>query len=61
MLENSTGDGVLPLGPTEEPSIDQSTVRRLVTTFLTVVSLPSHFDHSYPANAIDLIPLRQAV
>ncbi|KAI1150357.1 fungal-specific transcription factor domain-containing protein [Nemania diffusa] len=38
MLENSTGDGVLPLGPTEEPSIDQSTVRRLVTTFLTVTS-----------------------
>lgn len=37
MLENINSEDLVPLGQTEEPTIDQSAVRRLVATFLTVV------------------------
>ncbi|KAJ8107988.1 hypothetical protein ONZ43_g6560 [Nemania bipapillata] len=39
MLENMSSDGaVMPLGPTQEPSINQSAVCRLLNTYLTVTS-----------------------
>lgn len=41
MLENVSSEELVPLGLNEEPAIDHSAVRRLVFTFLTVVSQPS--------------------
>ncbi|KAI0099853.1 fungal-specific transcription factor domain-containing protein [Nemania sp. FL0031] len=38
MLENIISDSIVPLGATEEPSVDPSRVRGLVATFLTVTS-----------------------
>ncbi|KAI1123593.1 fungal-specific transcription factor domain-containing protein [Nemania abortiva] len=50
MLENIISDGVVSLGPTEEPSISQSGVHKLVATFLTVVSLSSYSNYTYATN-----------
>ncbi|KAI0403134.1 fungal-specific transcription factor domain-containing protein [Xylaria palmicola] len=38
MLENVNSEGLVPLGPTEEPAINQSHVRRSLITYLTVTS-----------------------
>ncbi len=38
MLENVSSEDLVPLDATGEPAIDQSSIQRLVTTFLTVVS-----------------------
>ncbi|KAI1351045.1 fungal-specific transcription factor domain-containing protein [Xylaria sp. FL0043] len=38
MLENVSSEGLVPLDSTAEPAIDESSVNRLVTTFLTVTS-----------------------
>ncbi|TRX89958.1 hypothetical protein FHL15_009059, partial [Xylaria flabelliformis] len=36
MLENINSEGLMPLGPAEDPTIDPSVVRKLVITYLTV-------------------------
>ncbi|KAI0428014.1 fungal-specific transcription factor domain-containing protein [Xylaria sp. FL1042] len=47
MLENVSSEGLVPLGPTGEPAIDESSIHRLVTTFLTVTSgLVDLFDNN---------------
>ncbi|KAI0913148.1 fungal-specific transcription factor domain-containing protein [Ustulina deusta] len=38
MLENVSSEDLVPLDATGEPAIDQSSIQRLVTTFLTVTS-----------------------
>ncbi|KAI0185501.1 fungal-specific transcription factor domain-containing protein [Xylaria flabelliformis] len=47
MLENINSEGLMPLGPAEEPSIDRLVVRKLVITYLTVTSaLVDLFDNT---------------
>ncbi|KAI1736349.1 fungal-specific transcription factor domain-containing protein [Xylaria scruposa] len=47
MLENINSEGLMPLGPAEEPTINPSVVRKLVITYLTVTSgLVDLFDNT---------------
>ncbi|KAK5636915.1 hypothetical protein RRF57_012627 [Xylaria bambusicola] len=47
MLENVSSEGLMPIGITGEPEINQTSVPRLVTTFLTVTSgLVDLFDNN---------------
>ncbi|KAI0438995.1 fungal-specific transcription factor domain-containing protein [Xylaria telfairii] len=47
MLENINSEGLVPLGPAEEPAINPSVVRQLVMTYLTVTSgLVDLFDNT---------------
>ncbi|KAI0545910.1 IDO-domain-containing protein [Xylaria curta] len=47
MLENINSEGLMPLGPAEEPTINPSVVRKLVITYLTATSgLVDLFDNT---------------